>query len=288
MPKLRLNKSYRALLQSHARKFVESLPLSPEDTKELREAEQRRDAVSAALIAKARTFVAARLPEVDMDVLRRYDATFKTGDARFMVETNHDLVFVVSFYDDLYGCRGYYDLTYDEQRALGKKREMEEAEARIEVPRWGRHGNMILCDQELYDMHKDFELAKREETHARKTLDERQCGLRRSLETLIETAKYYEDVVAVWPAAAEVRAELGGPQQALTVLSQDAIDEIGEAMKLHQKQLTAAAKHKALPAPESAPEIVPDAAMVIDAEIAEAVAEETEETEEPEEGQAAA
>lgn len=252
MAKLRLNKEHRELLATHARKFVDSLPLSPDETQELRAAELRRDTVAAAVIAKARAVVAAHLPETDMAVLRRYDATSKSDDARFIVQDNHDLVFKVDFYDDLTHDRNWDRMTYEEQRKASSKASIDRENARVELPKWGRSGDMIPCDMDLYDMHKDFKMAKKEEDAARRRLGEKQQRLRRTLETLIGGARTYEDVFEIWPAASDVRHMLGGRQD-LTVLSEDAISEIGEAMKMHHKQLAAAEKVKSLPAPEPTP-----------------------------------
>jgi len=267
MPKLRLNKNHRDHLLAHAQTFVEALPLSPEDQKYLDEAIKRRDTVSAALIAKAKEAIAAHYPASDMEVLRRYECLSRKDDARFVVLDNRDYIFEVDFWDDAPYLRAKRNATYEEGQELWRVNEEAQRNARVELPNTGRHGGLIPCEQELYDMHKDYHLAAKEEAHARDRLDEKQRALRSSLKTLIKGAKTYEDVVAVWPAAAEVRGQLGLPSQALSVLSDDALNEIAEASKMYMK-LPAVTATKALPAPEVAPEPTVEApqGVVIDVE----------------------
>lgn len=260
--RLMLNKGTRMILTTHARKFLGELELNPDENREVRAAQRRRDTVSAKLTAAAIAAAKAWVPDTDMDVLRRYGLTVKKDKLTFAVVDHPDKVFEIEMYDGAALERDFDSLQEDEREERRAQIAQAEAAAQIEVPqRGGEHTSwgfrpssprLVPCDMIVHTLHKDFELAKRDEKEAIKRLREKHWALLSSLETLIAGSKYYEDVCAAWPNALEVEDRIKPENTKVSVLSTDALADIARACEQHAKvtgrQLPSPAQ-KSLPAP---------------------------------------
>lgn len=270
MTKTRLNNNYRHVLTRHVYKFLDELQLNPNEHREVRAAQRRRDTVSAKLTAAAIAAVKAWVPDKDMDTLRRYSLTKKISRATFVPDGDSSLAFAVELFDAAPFDRDIDAMQADELAQRDRDREKAFEAAQIEVPvsprDVGVHADrrLIPCPKIMHTLNKDFELAVREEGEAKKRLREKHHKLMTSLQTLIDGSRYYEDVVAVWPQAAEVQDRIIGQRKAISVLSTEALDDIAKASEIYQQMTgkTAPAlpgSQKALPAPAAST----DAAVIV-------------------------
>lgn len=229
--KTRLNKNSRELLIAHARRVVRA---DSRLEKDLEKTEASRDALRAKVVEALLEASAKKYPAADMEVLRRYECTSKVTRV---------LVFLDSDMKNDTTAPSEFRLRREE---LGVSEGESLSEHGFELPNGAfvHHHQLVLkgAAESTWRKWKEAVAAVEQLTEAK---EKARREVLRAYEAFIANARWYEDVLEIWPEASELRDAIAPQCTALSVVTPDLLDLIRADVARRGKENARAAKASA-------------------------------------------
>jgi hypothetical protein len=239
MAKIRLNNDKRGVLHGLAARVVKATPIDPSTEARVNKAEKVYDSTFAALASATVKAVVKTQNAKEMVVLKKHrflaDCHQIWGvnlDTQEVIQVN---LFNATAYQRIHPINHLHD--YNERHVRQRDENTARDKTEISVIQGGKGSYQSPLPLNAKTLRLTGELKRAtEELNIAITLDaEKRSTILNDFTALIECSKTFEDVVAIWPEAAEVTDEIMGHSQQVALMSSDAVERIKANMAIRNK-----------------------------------------------------
>ena len=238
MTKIRLNRDKRDILQRLAAEVIKDTPIDPTIEKRVKDAHNGYDKAHAAVVKAALGVYNKAYKPDDLKVLKRHGVLVDALSLDFVnLDTRHNGR--VRLFNDYKfqrenlpkGVGHAHRLTAEEHNVYRMAEEKAMDKARVKVAEKGKYTAYLTMTDAMPKMLGDLKGAKDELQIAESADDEKRRTIAMDFNALIESARTFEDVCAVWPEAKTVSGEIVGLSQQVSLMSDDAVERIRQNMQ---------------------------------------------------------